>query len=203
MSAGGNFFVNSWCGPTTCQVPSRCARKHPTVPSKLKAGSSSYPFRLLATGAFGGEDALRAPSSGQFSGASSGGIGRGHSQKKMGGAGSPPTPFLFVSCPRLSATLSFVPALSVNVQRLPARPPCRALRSERSERRRQPFCYTALSTTSHIDPLLPFQRSTGLEVVSVQRDQTDRASVTYHYTTRAPRECHSRILRHQERSLRG
>jgi hypothetical protein len=31
-------------------------------------------------------------------------------------------------------------AMPDNVQELPARPPCRALRSEQRERRRQPFC---------------------------------------------------------------
>jgi len=47
--------------------------------------------------------------------------GQGGASQTLGGAGSPQTPFLFVSCPRLSATLSCMPALSVNVQGFPNR----------------------------------------------------------------------------------
>ena len=70
-------------------------------------------------GLFGGEDALRTSGCRRSCGASLGGIGWGLSNSGWRGVASN---FLLPdSCPRLSATLSSVPALSVNVQGPPNR----------------------------------------------------------------------------------
>ena len=52
VSEGGNRNVNSWCRPPTQFFSHHLAQQHPTVHSKLKAGTSIHPFCFLAHGPF-------------------------------------------------------------------------------------------------------------------------------------------------------